>query len=148
MDDATLRTFLAKRDAPCPACGYNLRGLASDVCPECRQRLELRVGLVEPQLAAYLTAVVALSAGVGFDLLLLGYLAVMVLTRTRGGSPPREEILFGVALPGAVLGVALGMLLARRRWFRTRSRQTRITIACACVLATLGNVVVFAAVVR
>lgn len=27
--------FLADRDAPCPRCGYNLRGLTGEACPEC-----------------------------------------------------------------------------------------------------------------
>ncbi len=30
-----LRVFLAEHDAPCPACGYNLRGLTEATCPEC-----------------------------------------------------------------------------------------------------------------
>lgn len=30
-----LREYLAGRDAPCPRCGYNLRGLAGAECPEC-----------------------------------------------------------------------------------------------------------------
>ncbi len=30
-----LRSFLAERDAPCPECGYGLRGLTGDRCPEC-----------------------------------------------------------------------------------------------------------------
>ncbi len=35
-DDADLvRHYLAGRDLPCPRCGYNLRGLGGDGCPEC-----------------------------------------------------------------------------------------------------------------
>lgn len=30
-----VREFLAERDARCPSCGYNLRGLSGDACPEC-----------------------------------------------------------------------------------------------------------------
>lgn len=30
-----VREYLADRDSPCPTCGYNLRGLDSDKCPEC-----------------------------------------------------------------------------------------------------------------
>lgn len=37
----TLRHFLANADAPCPACGYNLRGLNASRCPECSTPLEL-----------------------------------------------------------------------------------------------------------
>ncbi|MFN0133636.1 MAG: hypothetical protein ACKVW3_14050 [Phycisphaerales bacterium] len=40
-DRDALRDFLADRDAPCPACDYNLRGLKADRCPECDRVLEL-----------------------------------------------------------------------------------------------------------
>lgn len=33
--DAVLRGWLAGRDEPCPACGYNLRGTDGRACPEC-----------------------------------------------------------------------------------------------------------------
>jgi hypothetical protein len=36
-----LGTFLAERDAPCPRCGYNLRGVESAQCPECGEPLKL-----------------------------------------------------------------------------------------------------------
>jgi hypothetical protein len=31
----TIEGYLARRDVPCPSCGYNLRGLAEGTCPEC-----------------------------------------------------------------------------------------------------------------
>src|ERR1041384_3207925 len=71
IDHLTL--FLAERDAPCPACGYNLRQLRYPLCPECGERLELRVGMVEPRLGLWLAGLMASAAGAGFNLLLLGY---------------------------------------------------------------------------
>ncbi|MCZ6835812.1 MAG: hypothetical protein O7G85_08565 [Planctomycetota bacterium] len=41
--DAVLHQFLADQDAPCPACGYNLRNLAKDNCPECGQAIKLHL---------------------------------------------------------------------------------------------------------
>jgi hypothetical protein len=41
--DSALRVFLAERDVSCPHCGYNLRGLQSTVCPECRHALQLQL---------------------------------------------------------------------------------------------------------
>src|ERR1051325_7393112 len=39
-----LPAFLADRDAPCPCCGYNLRGLNDTRCPECATALSLGIG--------------------------------------------------------------------------------------------------------
>jgi len=35
--------FLSERDAGCPTCGYNLRGLAEDSCTECGERIVLQL---------------------------------------------------------------------------------------------------------
>jgi hypothetical protein len=31
----SIESYLARRNAPCPRCGYNLRGLSKGRCPEC-----------------------------------------------------------------------------------------------------------------
>lgn len=44
-----IEQYTANRDVPCPSCEYNLRGIRSEVCPECSQKLdfdELRVAEV------------------------------------------------------------------------------------------------------
>lgn len=38
-----LRTFLHGRSHPCPICGYDLRDLRNDRCPECGRQLRLVV---------------------------------------------------------------------------------------------------------
>lgn len=45
MPDANemLRLYLAERDEACPGCGYNLRGLSGERCPECARELALAV---------------------------------------------------------------------------------------------------------
>lgn len=37
-----LITYLAAHNVPCPGCGYNLRGLVSQECPECARQLVLQ----------------------------------------------------------------------------------------------------------
>lgn len=44
MPDADqLKAYLAGRDVPCPACGYNLRGVTTSACPECSAALTLEL---------------------------------------------------------------------------------------------------------
>lgn len=38
-----LTSFLAERDAPCPGCGYNLRGNTDGRCPECGATITLGI---------------------------------------------------------------------------------------------------------
>jgi len=70
-DTDFLKSFLARQDHPCPRCGYNLRAIQGKTCPECGEMLQLRVGLVHPKLAALITGLIGLSAGLGLNFLLL-----------------------------------------------------------------------------
>lgn len=38
----TLIAYLKDHDSPCPGCGYNLRGVEAEVCPECGRAIRLR----------------------------------------------------------------------------------------------------------
>jgi len=51
-DDIVLIDWLKDRDAACPLCAYNIRGLTTPRCPECGQVLRLSVTLAEPYLKA------------------------------------------------------------------------------------------------
>ncbi|MEL6330410.1 MAG: hypothetical protein AAFR38_12190 [Planctomycetota bacterium] len=44
--DSLLELYLRDRDARCPGCGYNLRGLEEPRCPECGVELRLNTQLV------------------------------------------------------------------------------------------------------
>lgn len=123
-DDATdagfLQSFLAERDTPCPNCGYNLRCLTSDRCPECAEGLRLQVGLQEPRLAAYVGGLIGLASGAGFGGLLLAYALI------RFSARPTSSRFFNefVAITG--LGFLIHML-ALMAWIRMR----RYLRACA-----------------
>ncbi len=41
------RVYAVDRDLPCPACGYNLRGLMRPICPECGADVEEFVRVIE-----------------------------------------------------------------------------------------------------
>lgn len=43
MSSPALRIFLSEGDVACPECGYNLRGIGAETCPECRARLRLQL---------------------------------------------------------------------------------------------------------
>ena len=116
-DPESLRVYLANRDEPCPGCGYNLRGLESRACPECREPLELNVRLAEPNIGRWLATLIGLCVGAGTAgsaiLLAIG------LSLHFGDWPPAGLFL----IPGLALTIegSLALLILRqdvRQWFR------------------------------
>ena len=61
-----LCALLADTDAPCPGCGYNLRGLRTSECPECGDPLAIRLSRRAPKHAAIALAGVPVAAGAGY----------------------------------------------------------------------------------
>lgn len=138
-DQDQLRLHLATRDAPCPRCGYNLRGLTGTVCPECAQELRLSVALSEPRLGPYLAAIIGLSMAAAPPTVILVAVGILVLTR-NGGPSGRESWMF-VWWPmiGAVVAWVLLRELAGRRgrvWFL----KLRLPWAAAAVAWALAIV--------
>lgn len=138
--DPTLIAFLAARDAPCPVCSYNLRGLAAATCPECAAPLRLEVGSPSLRLGPLVLAIVSFALAAGFDLIVGGFFAVGSFLSSIQGSLASW---LGPALVAGVLGAAgLGclagiVLLVRRRswWNRLGHRRQWITAwaTFACV---------------
>lgn len=118
-NDAMLTRFIASRDTPCPVCGYNLRGLLGNRCPECGRMLVLAVGTTEPRLAAFIAGLVGLSSGLGFSALLLVYLLFEAMFGRRGFSPRMLEV--ALLVMGALVGAA-GVWA----WVRMRKRLGRL----------------------
>jgi hypothetical protein len=145
-----LGQFLAGRDLlPCPNCGYNLRDLAGDRCPECGEELALRVQLSEPQMAAFLTGVVGLSAGAGFSGLILLYGFIVTFFILRGGGGGNAARILAVTLGGLAVesGALLGWLRFRGR-LRTLPPPTRWALAAGCWALSLVNLLWFSLFIR
>lgn len=138
-----LLSYLAERDTPCPGCGYNLRGLQGPSCPECGAALAMRVSLAEPRMGLFLTVLVVLSAGLGFNLFILGW---GLWSWLRWGYPTPGE-LWPLIVGTVVLGAGTLLALRRRRWLRERSGLGRAGIIAGCLAVTLGTVAMFFAVV-
>jgi hypothetical protein len=127
--DPHLQAFLAERDEPCPGCGYNLRGLAATVCPECRQTLVLRVGLAEPRQAIWIAGLVGLAAGAGFHGLLFLYFIILVARHPHG-----DALGFFVLTAPSFLAESASLFA----WLRWRRRLQRLRPAPRAGLALLG----------
>src|SRR5262245_16658234 len=149
-DADQLRSFLAATDAPCPNCNYNLRGLTSDSCPECNQRLTLRVGLVEPRLGPLIAAASGLLAGAGAGFVCL---ILVLLFTLRYGPPSRREAFAVFVLPILCLVIQGTLALLRlrsrgRQWFRLQSGEVRAAVIALGWILTAVAVLVFFASVR
>lgn len=146
LDEAALlRTFLAGRDAPCPQCGYNLRDLLGERCPECGEQLVLRVKLVEPKLAAPIAGLIGLAAGLGLNALLLLYAAIMITMRGRWGRG-LDSFVWVNLFNGAVVGAALAAWLRKWRRIRVAGPRARWGLVAGCFALSLLDLIVFVVV--
>ncbi len=138
-----LRDFLAGRDVPCPACGYNLRGLAAPVCPECgltltvegiRRSLRQRGGaaVVLAGIGVLMFAVIALPTGTFVLLMAAG----MMLGEAVVPAAASAAVLFGLGITGLLL--FLGPLVVAKMWdtwearVTAMPRMTRWGVAALC----------------
>jgi hypothetical protein len=147
--DPQLLGFVHDRDVLCPGCGYNLRNLRNDRCPECGEQLELGLRLAEPRQAAPIAGLVGLAAGMGLGGLLLVY-AVIVMIRMpgvyRGGEWNR---FLGFNATGFIVhGVALLLWVRNWRWLRRLNAWPRWLFVAAAWAMPLVFVVLLATYVR
>jgi len=143
--EAHLAAFLAERDAPCPGCGYNLRGLTTGRCPECDRELTLEIRLVEPRLGPWVAAVVGASVMAGFHTLLACYFLWMSVVRTFG---PRISEVWPLFIFSPLGFGLLAVLVRRRRAYTGLSWAGGALIAAGVVLAAVVSAVVFFVAVR
>ncbi len=133
-----LSMFLRGRDVPCPLCGYNLRDLTQQQCPECRHEFLLTVGVTKPRFLWFLLAMTPCTfAGIAAGLTL-----IPVIVQRLGVAGPPPAILVTLVLLGLVSAVG-GLMLIRHRFAFLRQeprRQRRSAVAVWMIhgLALLG----------
>ena len=134
-----LTQFLAENDTPCPGCGYNLRGLTTTTCPECRQEFDLRLQLAEPHTGTLIATIAPLIAVAGAAALVIIF--VFVISIAEGDSPSPRWFLFLFVVPGLVFSVLGGAAiylcsLKGRRWHRTTTNANRSSALRAAWIAS------------
>lgn len=134
----------AGRDAPCPACGYNLRDVGGARCPECGVKLRLHLYPVAQMSGAYVLG--AAGLGLGMVLGAVGTLAALLIMAPLGlllAAP------LGLACGGLGVSALVRLVLWEARWERRMNRapERRWRMAwagwveAATVVAILGGLI-------
>ncbi|MBO6740095.1 MAG: hypothetical protein JJ916_09565 [Phycisphaerales bacterium] len=125
-----LLAFLRDHDAPCPICGYNLRGVTLSVCPECECPIELGVSSSSSYLGAWLLALLAFAMPLSFDLI-VGTMMLIGVIMSAGENAEGVFLLVSLVTLTLVSVGMLWVLVARKRdWLRMpRRRQWRMAWA-------------------
>ena len=140
-EDDALRLFLRGRDVRCPHCGYNLRGVATERCPECGAPLVLGLRSGEDDRLPWFAGVIGAAGTMALSVVLwiTRYLDVwreIPTMRVMGTNTTRDER--GVAVTFFV-GVAawfwLGVLLIGRRTYARQRPAVRQTLAALAYFA-------------
>ncbi|MEM9662323.1 MAG: hypothetical protein AAF937_08435 [Planctomycetota bacterium] len=124
-----LKAYLVDRDVPCPGCGYNLRGVAEPVCPECGTLVDIEEWLVNEQhLRQYRKTLSGLIVGwITNAVLPVGILVLAVYIR---GRVPPEDIAVMLVVPVVISVSILGLALPYgRAWFCARQNAVQLTLS-------------------
>jgi len=144
--DPLLEQFLSERDAVCPGCSYNLRGLKSDRCPECGDGLVLSLQLVEPRQFPLIGGLVGLSAGFGLGFLLLIYAALMLALTDAGFEV--DEFIWTNLIVCLVHAGAIALWVRFWHPIRRMKARDRWGLVIVCWLLPLISIVIFAKIVQ
>lgn len=131
-----LADFLVDRDVGCPTCGFNLRGLAGNRCPECSTRIQLVIARPDDlwRLRYWLVA-----ACIGHCAVTGMSVATYVVALARGAS---LGMLFSswrtIATFTILLAVSLGLLAGLVRYAARRRSQRAPAHLLAVLLGALA----------
>lgn len=147
-DDAeALIDYVADRDVSCPACRYNLRGLAKPRCPECGHALRLTVGTEANINGTWILLLASILAPAGAGL--LGLLAILAslnyMSLSDLFSPYNtEEAIALILLLYSILCIPnVFIVLATRRRFIRLSAHAQNTIAAIPVVIDIVGLLMF-----
>lgn len=129
-----LAAYLKKRDAPCPGCGGNLRGVTIDRCPSCDEALTVTKVIYHAPRASWagiITGFMGLLAGSA--MLAMVWPMIMDRPRWRQNDFTRWDVIH-LLLIGATLGMVT-LLALWTNWsdeMRCRPARFRWGWAAAC----------------
>jgi DNA-directed RNA polymerase subunit RPC12/RpoP len=122
-----LADYLRTRDVPCPACGYNLRGVTTGACPECGLRVTMRVAEYAPHSAYWYAALSAVAWPALFDGLFAVLWLEYAVQSALAGRLTRDVVLSEGAVPvvaaAACAAVLVFLVRTRHRPWRPRTRR-------------------------
>jgi hypothetical protein len=133
-DAQLLASFLPARDVLCPKCGYSLRGLQTDTCPECSNTLRLVLQEAPVHAAWHTLGVIGLSSGIGFGWVVAADFAI--LYSTGSGLSLTGLSLFLSYATVLICGVLLWLWCRNRSRIAFMPRTTRIIMVAACFVVS------------
>jgi hypothetical protein len=140
-DVELLVAFLDGRSVPCPVCGYDLRDLRNDRCPECGRVLRLAVREDRPVHAPFIVGLIAFAAPLGASLCAVSGLCYWRIKGTAGW----DFLLRPLVLNILVLALAIPALALWVRYARLLRRQSVprqwAWAAGACAATLVGHVI-------
>jgi len=146
--DPLLVALLDRDAASCPVCAYSLKGLRSDRCPECGERLGVGIRAENPRLGWWVCGLLGLASGMGFFVVVHGFI-VWVLVQEGWDDDVVEAWPLFLGLVVHALGLALWIRLGRRiRRARTGVRAClAIVMWAVSAILTTGMIWLFVGIV-
>ena len=127
---------LHERDEPCPACGYNLHGIPTPICPECGTELAVTVCRAKDALGPWLLGLIVTAAGLGFSSV-MSIAGIAAAVRHINWTPGDLQVLLSFSAAATISAVTLIVVLRRRTLIMNRPRieqWTRAAVTCGWML--------------